>query len=534
MTEIKTLFIFELMKLKNFIKDLIRNPKRIIVYLFTFSGYLWFLIYTIIFNKDKQLSQLNEIKLSYLDAGLVIIILLGMILSIYSSLKQPGIIVYEGDTVFLFSSPIKERKIFLWYMIKGIFKFLALSILFVVYLPFLSKMMSVTEYSSNLIYGYLGIFTYVFALVPLNFVIYSISMKYSAKQPIKYILSGILVLIVSFAFYFIYKEKSLFGIIDYFSLKVWDYVPILGPAKQLILSYFMGEAVYNIELVFVQLVTITFIILLGLYFATDYYEEVITYSEKTKEIRIKAKKGDYYSGAEETAKKMKRRRKVEVNLATKGPWAYIWLKMVENKRSLGSIYFNFYNLFLLLASVAFGYFLPKNDPTVIFAISFIYAYIAWLLTFVSTISTELNKMYIYIIPGEGIEKLIAVNFVTIFKAFIAAILIIIPAAIFIKPGIVNTIAAIFFIIGFSTLDSFSAAFLQVMLPSKQDLKAAMPLFKLFGFLFILLPVGAVAIPLGVLTKNMGIGVFAASLMMFLESGVFLIFANFIFERLELK
>ncbi|SFE82666.1 Putative ABC exporter [Thermoanaerobacter thermohydrosulfuricus] len=343
MTEIKTLFIFELMKLKNFIKDLIRNPKRIIVYLFTFSGYLWFLIYTIIFNKDKQLSQLNEIKLSYLDAGLVIIILLGMILSIYSSLKQPGIIVYEGDTVFLFSSPIKERKIFLWYMIKGIFKFLALSILFVVYLPFLSKMMSVTEYSSNLIYGYLGIFTYVFALVPLNFVIYSISMKYSAKQPIKYILSGILVLIVSFAFYFIYKEKSLFGIIDYFSLKVWDYVPILGPAKQLILSYFTGEAVYNIELVFVQLVTITFIILLGLYFATDYYEEVITYSEKTKEIRIKAKKGDYYSGAEETAKKMKRRRKVEVNLATKGPWAYIWLKMVENKRSLGSIYFNFYN-----------------------------------------------------------------------------------------------------------------------------------------------------------------------------------------------
>lgn len=288
------------------------------------------------------------------------------------------------------------------------------------------------------------------------------------------------------------------------------------------------------ELVFIQLLTIISIILIALYFATDYYEEVITHTEKIKEIGNKIDKEGFLSSAEERAKKIKKKKDVSVNFQPKGPWAFVWLKMVENKRSLGSIYFNYYNLFLLLASIAFGYFLPKDDPTIIFAMSFLYAYIAWLFSFASTVSTELNKMYIYIIPGEGIEKLIAVNLIPLLKAFIAAILIIVPASIFMKPGILNTITAIVFIISFSTLDSFSAAFMQLLLPSKQDLKVAMPLFKIFGFLFILMPVVAVAVPLGVITKNMVIGVLTAALMMFLESGVFLLFANFIFERLELK
>ncbi|QSZ27451.1 hypothetical protein ACETAC_00515 [Aceticella autotrophica] len=536
MSEINALFIFELKKLKNSIKDIIRNPKRIFVYIFMFLGYFLMLISLILGNMDNKtkFSQISDIKLSYLEAILVMIILFEIIFSIYSSLKQPGIIVEEGDMTFLFSSPMNEKKLFLWYMIKSVFKTLFISIFFLIYLPFMANMMSTTKYSSNIIYVYIGIFTNIFALVLLNFFIYSISMKFKAKKLIQYILSGILILIVGFAFYFIYKEGSFFGAISYLTLNIWNYVPVLGPTKLLILTYFTGESAHCLELILIQLLTIIIFTLLALYFATDYYEDVITYSERVREIRNKVKKGGFVSSTEQSAKKMKKKKEVVINLQPKGPWAYIWLKMVENKRSLGSIYFNWYNLFLLLASIAFGYFLPKNEPTVIFSLSFLYAYLGWILSFASTVSTELNKMYIYTIPGEGIEKLLAVNFVPLLKAFIAAILIIVPASIFIKPGILNTIAAIVFIISFSTLDSFSAAFMQLLLPSKQDLKVTMPLFKIFGFLFILLPVGAIAIPLGVITKNMSIGVLTAALMMLLESGVFLLFANYIFERLELK
>ncbi|MGH2332483.1 putative ABC exporter domain-containing protein [Thermoanaerobacter mathranii] len=536
MSEINALFIFELMKLKNSIKDIIRNPKRIFVYLFMFLGYLLMLISVILRNMDNKakLSQISDIKLSYLEAILIIIILFEIILSIYSSLKQPGIIVEEGDMTFLFSSPINERKIFLWYMIKSVFKTLFISIFFVIYFPFIANMMSTTKYLSNLIYVYIGIFANIFALIPLNFFIYSISMKFNAKKLIQYIVSGILILIVGFGFYFIYKEGSFFGAISYLTLNIWNYVPVIGPTKLLILPYFTGECNHCLESTIIQLLTIIIFTLLALYFATDYYEEVITYSERVREIRNKVKKDGFVSSTEESAKKMRKKKAVVINLQPKGPWAYIWLKMVENKRSLGSIYFNWYNLFLLLASIAFGYFLSKNEPTVIFSLSFLYAYLGWLLSFASTVSIELNKMYVYTIPGEGIEKLLAVNFVPLLKAFIAAILIIVPASIFIKPGILNTITATVFIISFSTLDSFSAAFMQLLLPSKQDLKVTMPLFKIFVFLFILLPVAAIAIPVGVLTRSMGTGVLTASILMLLESGVFLLFANFIFERLELK
>ena len=51
---------------------------------------------------------------------------------------------------------------------------------------------------------------------------------------------------------------------------------------------------------------------------------------------------------------------------------------------------------------------------------------------------------------------------------------------------------------------------------------------------MLIPAGAVSIPLGMATDSMGIGVLAAAIMMFLESIIFLIFSNSAFERLELK
>lgn len=290
----------------------------------------------------------------------------------------------------------------------------------------------------------------------------------------------------------------------------------------------------RLHFIILQIATIAFLVLIGAYFARDYYEEVTTYNETLRRIKESAKKGDYYGRVEGKVKKGKKRRRVEVNFVPRGPWAYVWLKMVENKRQMGSIYFNFYNLLLLAISIAFGYFLPKSDHTIIFALAFVYAYMAWLLSMVSTIYVELNKMYIYIIPGKGIQKLIAVNSVPLLKAFITAILLIVPASIFVKPGLLNIIAAILFIIGFSTLQSFSSVFLQVFLPSKEDIKVAMPFFKLFGVLFVLIPVGAVAIPLGMVTRSMGIGVLSSSIMMFLESGVFLLFSNFIFERLELK
>ena len=43
----------------------------------------------------------------------------------------------------------------------------------------------------------------------------------------------------------------------------------------------------------------------------------------------------------------------------------MWLKIVENKRSVGSVIFNLYNLILLVLSLLFGYFVPKDDSDVI-------------------------------------------------------------------------------------------------------------------------------------------------------------------------
>ncbi|WP_049766010.1 putative ABC exporter domain-containing protein [Thermoanaerobacter mathranii] len=144
MREVKALFLLDIIKFKNFVKDLITNPKRFFIYFLQFVWYL-FLLIPIIVNKDKTFYQISTIKLSYLNAGIIAVMLLVVITSVNSSLKQPGILIEEGDTVFLLSSPIKERMVFLWYVIRAIFKNLILAILFILYLPFLSVTMEVNK-----------------------------------------------------------------------------------------------------------------------------------------------------------------------------------------------------------------------------------------------------------------------------------------------------------------------------------------------------------------------------------------------------
>ncbi|MGH2332512.1 putative ABC exporter domain-containing protein [Thermoanaerobacter mathranii] len=144
MREVKALFLLDIIKFKNFVKDLITNPKRFFIYFLQFVWYL-FLLIPIIVNKGKTFYQISTIKLSYLNAGIIAVMLLVVITSVNSSLKQPGILIEEGDTVFLLSSPIKERMVFLWYVIRAIFKNLILAILFILYLPFLSVTMEVNK-----------------------------------------------------------------------------------------------------------------------------------------------------------------------------------------------------------------------------------------------------------------------------------------------------------------------------------------------------------------------------------------------------
>ncbi len=176
-----------------------------------------------------------------------------------------------------------------------------------------------------------------------------------------------------------------------------------------------------------------------------------------------------------------------------------------------------------------------NDRDLIFVGAFMYAYGVWLGTStISDVVSELKRMYIYIIPGDGIKKLVAVSTVTILKTFIGAVAMIVPLSIFIKPGMLNIIASILFIMGVVTLQNYSSLLLQLVLLSKTDLMSIMPVVKRLGFIVILLPAGAVAVPLGMATDSMGIGGLAAAVMMFLESAAFLAFANLAFDRLELR
>ncbi|MCM8899752.1 putative ABC exporter domain-containing protein [Caldicoprobacter algeriensis] len=535
MREIRALFWLDVLRAKNFIKGIIKKPSRIFLYLSQFIWYIFWLIPVLLTRGKTAGEVVYPTKTIYLLVCIMVFLLLGLVISLYSSIKHPSIILGEGDVAFLLSSPIGERKIFLWHMLRVAFKNIGYAVLLVIYLPYLSIVLGIESYAKNLVFAYIGIFTFSLSLVPLEFLIYSITMKFGAEKFIRRCLGILLVLTVGLAVYHVYKQQSLRGLIDFLMLDGWNYLPVIGPSRHLIFLYFSPDTANNIPFIMYQMANIVFMVAAGLYFATDYYEEVVGYNEILKRIREKAKKGNYYEAEKSSAKKKKKVRRVEVKLELKGPWAFLWAKLVEARRSAGSLIFNYYNLVIIVISIIAGYFLPKNDKDLIFVGAFMYAYGVWLGTStISAVVSELKRMYIYIIPGDGIKKLVAVSTVTILKTFIGAVAMIVPLSIFIKPGMLNIIASILFIMGVATLQNYSSLLLQLVLPSKTDLISIMPVVKWLGFIVILLPAGAVAVPLGMATDSMGIGVLAAAVMMFLESAAFLAFANLAFDRLELR
>lgn len=532
MIGLKALMILDLMKLRNFFRDIIRKPTKLIVYLLQYLSILILIVVTFL-QRGEAVGTLSNLKLSLLNAIITGLLLFVLLTSIYSSLKQPGIVFGEGDTAYILSSPISERIIFLWFIVRSSFKNIFIALLIGIYFPFLSTMMKIKISTNFLIYGYIGIFTFFLLLTPLSFLIYSISYRFNAKKIITNIIYIIIILTLLFALYYIKLENSITGLLTYLKLNIWDYIPILGPSKNLIISAFSGNSKYELLCTILQIITILFISFIALYFATDYYEEAIKMTEMVIKLRNKSRKGIYdpYDNKKYLGKK---KRKVDLNLSLNGPWSFIWLKMIENIRSNGSLYFNYTNLIIIAISIIFGYFIPKNDKTLIFILPFIYVYMGYITSFTSAISVEINRMYIYVIPGSGLEKLIAVNIIPIYKSVITALLLIVPAAIEMKSGFANSITAILLIVSFTTMINFTIAFLNILLPGKGDLKGVMPLLRLFAILIFLIPVFAVAIPIGIFTNSIALGVLAASFMLFLISGVFLLFANFAFDYLELR
>lgn len=432
MNNIKTLLFLDISKIKNMILQIFRNPMLFIKKFFSvviFMGLCYSSLIISIFKNHSKTSINFQTKESILGiSGLLSLIIFLLIISYYLNDYAPSNFSIS-DISYLFPSPIDSKFILFYSMVRSALKGVGNFFLTIIF--FILLILAFTNLSLiGLIPIALGFFFIFLFFISMSYLLFAIKIKFNAIKKLKiisYIMKGLVVLILLvyiFKLYSLNFNFYLYGesLYNSFITKL----PIVSSIVNLI-SILLEESITLpiIDIIFL-LILVIFNCSAFLYLNVDYYEEisekVSTLNERLK--KLKSNKPDVHS---EIEKKIK---KVNVNSYSKeryGVLSLYWKASLIRKRKQTSIKKYLYFIINIIIGVAGGYFTLKGSQLYsLISISLGTIYILLISSSYSELSRELKNMYIYLIPGKPINKILSTALDELLILFIRISIMLIP------------------------------------------------------------------------------------------------------------
>lgn len=413
MNDIKTLLFLDISKIKNMVLQIFKNPMLFIKKFFSvviFIGISCSSLIISIFKNNSKTSINLQIRESILGiSGLLSLITLLLIISYYINDYTPSNFSIS-DISYLFPSPINSKLILFYSMVRSALKRVGtffLTILFIILLILAFTNLSLI----GLIPIAIGFFFIFLFFISISYLFFAIKIKFNAIKKLKiisYIMKGLAVLILLLYIFKLYSLNFNFyiygeSLYNSFIIKL----PIISSIVNLI-SILLSESISIpiIDIIFLLMLVI-FNCLAFLYLNIDYYEDisekVSTLNERLK--KLKNNKADVHS---EMEKKIK---KVNINSYSKERWGVLslyWKASIIRKRKQTSIKKYIYFIINIIIGGVGGYLTLKGQQ--LYSLLFISLgtiYILLMSSNFSELSRELKNMYIYLIPGKPINKILS-------------------------------------------------------------------------------------------------------------------------------
>lgn len=413
MNDLKVLIYLDFLKIKNFFLQIFHNPLLFLKKLFSiiiFFGLCFSSFIVSIFKNEAKTSITPEMQQSSLGIiAIISIVFILFVLANYLNDYAPSNFSIS-DISYLFPSAINNKLILFYSMVRSAIKGVAsffLSFIFIIVMLLAFTNLSLI----GLLPIALGFFFVFLFFISLSYLFFAIKVKTGLIKVLKifsYILQGIACLILVF---YLYKFWNLNFNITELSLSVFDSFivkfPIISSIVKfisLLLTETLTPPIFDILYLF------TLTILNCFLFTTlnvEYYEEIAekvsTQNEKIKQ--LKNNKKNVHSQMEKEIKK------VNLNSTTKERWGVLslyWKASVIRKRKQTPI--KKYLLFLvnIIIGLIGGYFTLKGNQLIsLLVISIGTVYIVLISSNFSELSRELKNVYIYIIPGKPINKILS-------------------------------------------------------------------------------------------------------------------------------
>lgn len=550
MHDYHVLLRFDLLKLKNYVVEIRRNPKKLVSYFLFLAWIILVMMPSFLGNKGQKMPSGLPANIQELILGIYsLLIAVILFLSFFSALNRLSYSFQMGDVNLLFPSPIEPNRILFWSLLKKIPGSLAKTVLpLLVLTPTLFNMGLKAQ---GIILVYLSLVSVALIVPSVSFLIFMLSVRYDKKIWVRGILSVSVLWIAGNWFWNVRDHLFSSGILlGYQAIGILNF-PILGWIVQPARAAFFGITA-GTWLGLSGVIFTTLLVNIALFkLANDYYEDVLGHTEKMAKIHEAKKKGKAQGlfwereaeGRDSPWRKLNRK-KVTVKGNYPESWAFLYKLMIKYRRTSFTPYLGYITLFAALVGVFFGLIALRKGASSLS--SFLYvqngivAYIMFFRTFSGPVSEELSLPYFYTLPGSFLKKVLAINALPTLRFALNLLMLNLGYLLMVQwfnaPAILwlKGIFLLLLVISLYFVQSNSLILGYVILPSSLDRKLFYPFLIFVEILLVGIPAFIIAGIVGLLTKNIwavGTAVMLSNVGLGL---LILLLSDTIFSHLEMR
>lgn len=415
--------------LKNAIIDTFRRPARLITY--TVVAVLMLMSAFLNLTGRAVTVENGYLDSRYLDGIYIVLLSMIGIPLMLNGLKSGTTFFSMCDVNMMFVSPIKPKRILVYGLAKKAGVVLLIIVCYLTYGKIAMMTFNINGFQAMMLIVGLAVFLLLVQVYTL--VIYSTSNGNDKRITfIKFFIYGCLAaMVLTVSSYLLINGVNLENICRALSLRILEFVPVIGWVKGAIFAINGGDWVMT--LVYLGLLLISVAICCAVFFFRDidYYEDVLKNTETTYELRRSMKEGKISLMDKRGKTKL---HGIGINHG-RGASAFFFKHIREASRRSRMIFLNIQS-FVIIGVAALSAVLMKNfsmsgtqsgshalSTNLTMASSCLLCiYIQFFMNAYGDWNKELEKPYIYIVPASSFAKLIYASSLSVVKPIIDGII----------------------------------------------------------------------------------------------------------------
>lgn len=520
----KHLFYILRKSFKNTVKETLKKPWILILYILFFGGFVLVFIASLLMPSNTLAKGSAEMYKAIATGVLLVVIYF----AITRGMDKGSSFFRLADVNLVFAAPISPKKV----LIYGFINQMILSFFLVIFLSFqvpnLKANFPVSQ--SGILIIYMVILLLLFILPLTGVLLYSVTSRSVQKRTwMERIIYGLLLAAGAGLLYFLLQERDILkAAIRYLNMDFWSYIPFIGWAREMLFAAVDGmQSGFWLNLAF--LLIGTGILIAILYVTnTDYYEDVLSATEKKEELMRMKREG---KSIDTTS--LGKIKAISRGNTGRGMNAIFYRHLLEYRKS-GYFFVNKNTLFIVGFGLASKFIFKGADFSTVLYFSI---YMLFFTVMQGKWAQELLKPYIYLLPGSSMKKIIYATLSDIVKNAVDGTILFLCAGIMFKANPVLILLSIVAYVSYAAIYLYGDVLSRRMLGAVHS-KVLAVFVKMFITLLVLIPGLVSFITLQILSGgNLLIKIYAYLVLVVYNLGVSLVIllaSRNIFDNMEMS